>query len=319
MYVLIGICFFFVFLFVYFFYNRRKKKCIRYLEAEGEENNGDMDNHISDDNLGSCGSVDDAKTPEDDTESLNQSLSSPGCLSGLSSLQSPSTSLASPLNLLTSPSTPNTIHSSQEQLAQQQHQSIFAGDGSQQQLHRQHQQQISNNNNSSHAMNNSDQRIENNINSNNSNFANTSNIMDSTALNKHSLTSSLSSSITSLARTITSVPSSSTSPSSISSSNEIKCEKTISNSISPLLGVHLAAMGIGASNRILPQISTPSTIPPSSSSSLSFLPNNLLKGSMNKISNGKSQSNGAEPGSVGKIPNDSHQQPQSSTVSLKLN
>lgn len=65
-----------------------------------------MENHVSDDNLGSCGSVDEAQTPDDDTESLNQSMSSPGGLSGLSSLQSPSTSLASPINLLASPSTP---------------------------------------------------------------------------------------------------------------------------------------------------------------------------------------------------------------------
>lgn len=84
---------------------RRKKKCIRYKEAV--EENRDMDNHGSDDNLGSCGSVDDAQTPDDDNESLNQSMSSPGGLSGLSSLQSPSTSLASPINLLASPSTPN--------------------------------------------------------------------------------------------------------------------------------------------------------------------------------------------------------------------
>jgi transcription factor 7-like 2 len=70
-----------------------------------------LENHGSDDNLGSCGSVDDAQTPDDDTESLNQSMSSPGGLSGLSSLQSPSTSLASPINLLASPSTPNPIMS----------------------------------------------------------------------------------------------------------------------------------------------------------------------------------------------------------------
>lgn len=38
-------------------------------------------------------------------------MSSPGGLSGLSSLQSPSTSLASPINLLASPSTPNPIMS----------------------------------------------------------------------------------------------------------------------------------------------------------------------------------------------------------------
>lgn len=87
---------------------RRKKKCVRYKEAEESR---DLENHGSDDNLGSCGSVDDAHTPDDDTESLNQSMSSPGGLSGLSSLQSPSTSLASPINLLASPSTPNPIMS----------------------------------------------------------------------------------------------------------------------------------------------------------------------------------------------------------------
>uniref|UniRef100_A0A6B2EGV0 dTCF n=1 Tax=Phlebotomus kandelakii TaxID=1109342 RepID=A0A6B2EGV0_9DIPT len=79
---------------------RRKKKCIKYMETEGEEG-GDMDNLMSDDNLGSCGSVEDAKTPDDDTESLT--LSSPGCLSALSSLQSPAASLASPLTLIASP------------------------------------------------------------------------------------------------------------------------------------------------------------------------------------------------------------------------
>lgn len=96
--------------------HRRKKKCIRYKEVDqNNEESIDMDNHHSDDNLGSCGSVDDAKTPDDDSESLNQSLSSPGCLSGLSSLQSPSTSLASPLNLLASPSTPIAFHEQQHQ------------------------------------------------------------------------------------------------------------------------------------------------------------------------------------------------------------
>ncbi|XP_063706978.1 protein pangolin, isoforms A/H/I/S isoform X2 [Culicoides brevitarsis] len=95
---------------------RRKKKCIRYKEVDqNNEESIDMDNHHSDDNLGSCGSVDDAKTPDDDCESLNQSMSSPGCLSGLSSLQSPSTSLASPLNLLASPSTPIAFHEQQQQ------------------------------------------------------------------------------------------------------------------------------------------------------------------------------------------------------------
>ncbi|XP_031621993.1 putative mediator of RNA polymerase II transcription subunit 26 isoform X2 [Contarinia nasturtii] len=81
---------------------RRKKKCIRYMEGDNDERTNDGDDmrggNISDDNLGSCGSVDDVKTPpEDDMESLNHSLSSPGAFSGLSYLQSPSTNLASPL------------------------------------------------------------------------------------------------------------------------------------------------------------------------------------------------------------------------------
>ncbi|XP_017483833.1 PREDICTED: protein pangolin, isoforms A/H/I/S isoform X4 [Rhagoletis zephyria] len=102
---------------------RRKKKCIRYMEAISSGSAGssstkddcyqeldDLDDPESDDNLGSPGSGDDNnKTPDDDTESLNHSLSSPGCLSGLSSLQSPSTSLASPLNLLASPAAPVTV------------------------------------------------------------------------------------------------------------------------------------------------------------------------------------------------------------------
>lgn len=72
------------------------------MEGENDERTNDVDDmrvgNISDDNLGSCGSVDDVKTPpEDDMESLNHSLSSPGAFSGLSYLQSPSTSLASPL------------------------------------------------------------------------------------------------------------------------------------------------------------------------------------------------------------------------------
>ncbi|GLV40810.1 pangolin [Carabus blaptoides fortunei] len=79
---------------------RRKKKCIRYMES-GDSNDGNQ----SDDNLGSCGSVGDAHTPpEDDTESLNHSLSSPGGLSGLSSLTSPSMILPSPSTSLASPS-----------------------------------------------------------------------------------------------------------------------------------------------------------------------------------------------------------------------
>lgn len=69
---------------------------------ESSENN---DGHHSDDNLGSCGSMGDAHTPpEEDTESINQSLSSPGGLSGLSSLTSPSMILPSPSTSLASPS-----------------------------------------------------------------------------------------------------------------------------------------------------------------------------------------------------------------------
>ncbi|XP_044767109.1 protein pop-1 isoform X5 [Coccinella septempunctata] len=86
---------------------RRKKKCIRYMES-GDGNDGNQ----SDDNLGSCGSMGDAHTPpDDDAESLNRSMSSPGGLSALSSLTSPggmilpspSTSVASPSVSLASP------------------------------------------------------------------------------------------------------------------------------------------------------------------------------------------------------------------------
>uniref|UniRef100_A0A1A9UIC2 Uncharacterized protein n=1 Tax=Glossina austeni TaxID=7395 RepID=A0A1A9UIC2_GLOAU len=107
--------------------HRRKKKCIRYMEATGgssssstkEERFNELDDvegpqseddeDIDHEPLGeeSSASGDDIhKSAEEDNESLNQSLSSPGCLSGLSSLQSPSASLASPLNLLTSPAIP---------------------------------------------------------------------------------------------------------------------------------------------------------------------------------------------------------------------
>lgn len=74
----------------------------------GDTNDGNQ----SDDNLGSCGSMGDAHTPpEDDAESLNQSMSSPGGLSALSSLTSPggvvlpspSTSVASPSVSVASP------------------------------------------------------------------------------------------------------------------------------------------------------------------------------------------------------------------------
>lgn len=74
----------------------------------GDGNDGNQ----SDDNLGSCGSMGDAHTPpEDDGESLSQSMSSPGGLSALSSLTSPggvvlpspSTSVASPSVSVASP------------------------------------------------------------------------------------------------------------------------------------------------------------------------------------------------------------------------
>ncbi|XP_016950545.1 protein pangolin, isoforms A/H/I/S isoform X11 [Drosophila biarmipes] len=103
---------------------RRKKKCIRYMEAlnengptedgsgideHGSQLSDDDDDDYDDDKLGgSCGSADESnKIGDDDTESLNQSMPSPGCLSGLSSLQSPSTtmSLASPLNMNTNTAT----------------------------------------------------------------------------------------------------------------------------------------------------------------------------------------------------------------------
>ncbi|KAH8403615.1 hypothetical protein KR222_009344 [Zaprionus bogoriensis] len=120
---------------------RRKKKCIRYMEAlngngsvhetDDMDDTGNLsqlseDDDEDEDDLGtgtgtggSCGSGDELDANqitklaehEEDAESMNHSLSSPGCHSGLSSLQSPSTtaSLASPhnINMLTSPaSTP---------------------------------------------------------------------------------------------------------------------------------------------------------------------------------------------------------------------
>ncbi|KAH8356244.1 hypothetical protein KR093_004334, partial [Drosophila rubida] len=114
---------------------RRKKKCIRYMEAlngSGRQEDGscidDMGNmsQLSDEDdddddvdlagasggSGDEGEANKTVDPEDTEESTNQSMSSPGCLSGLSSLQSSTTtSLASPLNmnLLTSPATPQTL------------------------------------------------------------------------------------------------------------------------------------------------------------------------------------------------------------------
>lgn len=73
---------------------RRKKKCIRYMGEGGDgdgEGDGDGDDDHSEDNLGSVG---EAGTPEED-----ESLSSPGGLSALSSLASPSLVLPSPSSL----------------------------------------------------------------------------------------------------------------------------------------------------------------------------------------------------------------------------
>ncbi|KAF6208350.1 hypothetical protein GE061_016804 [Apolygus lucorum] len=76
---------------------RRKKKCIRYSQDDGTQE--------SEDNLGSCGSVGDTHSPEDDdVESYHHSSSSPGGLSALSSLTSPSMILPSPSASLASPS-----------------------------------------------------------------------------------------------------------------------------------------------------------------------------------------------------------------------
>uniref|UniRef100_A0A8D8ZH95 Uncharacterized protein n=1 Tax=Cacopsylla melanoneura TaxID=428564 RepID=A0A8D8ZH95_9HEMI len=80
-----------------FFLHRRKKRCIRYV--------GKDDGNQSEDKWGSCGSI--GPPPDDDMGSI----SSPGGLSGLSSLTSPSmilpspSSLASPCMYLQSPLT----------------------------------------------------------------------------------------------------------------------------------------------------------------------------------------------------------------------
>ncbi|KAL0106062.1 hypothetical protein PUN28_016055 [Cardiocondyla obscurior] len=73
---------------------RRKKKCIRYMGEGGDgdgEADGEAEDDHSEDNLGSVG---EAGTPEED-----ESLSSPGGLSALSSLASPSLVLPSPSSL----------------------------------------------------------------------------------------------------------------------------------------------------------------------------------------------------------------------------
>ncbi|XP_014207281.1 protein pangolin, isoforms A/H/I/S isoform X2 [Copidosoma floridanum] len=72
---------------------RRKKKCIRYM-GEGGDGDADGDGEAEDEHSDNLGSVGEAGTPEDD-----ESLSSPGGLSGLSSLASPSLVLPSPSSL----------------------------------------------------------------------------------------------------------------------------------------------------------------------------------------------------------------------------
>ena len=79
---------------ILFNFYRRKKKCIRYMGEGGDgdgDGDGDGEDDHSEDNLGSVG---EAGTPEDD-----ESLSSPGGLSALSSLASPSLVLPSPSSL----------------------------------------------------------------------------------------------------------------------------------------------------------------------------------------------------------------------------
>ncbi|XP_051173368.1 protein pangolin, isoforms A/H/I/S isoform X2 [Leptopilina boulardi] len=99
---------------------RRKKKCIRYMGEGGDgdgEGDGDVEDDHSEDNLGSVG---EAGTPEDD-----ESLSSPGGLSGLSSLASPSlvlpspSSLASPCPCPLTPPVPTSLSSNNLNSAQQ--------------------------------------------------------------------------------------------------------------------------------------------------------------------------------------------------------
>ncbi|XP_077274640.1 uncharacterized protein LOC143904153 isoform X2 [Temnothorax americanus] len=73
---------------------RRKKKCIRYM-GEGGDGDGEADGEVEDDHSeDNLGSVGEAGTPEED-----ESLSSPGGLSALSSLASPSLVLPSPSSL----------------------------------------------------------------------------------------------------------------------------------------------------------------------------------------------------------------------------
>lgn len=72
---------------------RRKKKCIRYM-GEGGDGDGEADGEAEDDHSDPLGSVGEAGTPEED-----ESLSSPGGLSALSSLASPSLVLPSPSSL----------------------------------------------------------------------------------------------------------------------------------------------------------------------------------------------------------------------------
>ncbi|XP_058809897.1 protein pangolin, isoforms A/H/I/S isoform X6 [Phymastichus coffea] len=113
---------------------RRKKKCIRYMGEGGEggdEGDGDVDGEAEDDHSeDNLGSVGEAGTPEDD-----ESLSSPGGLSGLSSLASPSLVMPSPSSLASPcPLTPPVVSALPV--------STPAGAHPQHQQHQQHQQQL---------------------------------------------------------------------------------------------------------------------------------------------------------------------------------
>lgn len=168
---------------------RRKKKCIRYKEMTDSEEGRDQG---SDDAIGSCGSMDDSKSPEDDRESLNQSMSSPRSMSVLSSLQSPSTSIASPLNLLASPATPTNYYHHHDHLGLA---SIIAAQ------HQQQQQALQNS--TSDKLNNisSDSGLSSQLNNSYSNnfspYSNHHTIRNSSNQNSNSTSNNLSSAVTS--------------------------------------------------------------------------------------------------------------------------
>lgn len=111
--------------------NNKDDHCNDLDDVDGQRSDEDDMDDIEHDILGSCGSGDDTNKGriDDDNESLNHSLSSPGGLSGLSSLQSPSARLASPLSLLTSPATTQQgnglLNKSVSEQLQQQHMQVL--------------------------------------------------------------------------------------------------------------------------------------------------------------------------------------------------